>query len=515
MGKTARWFRGLLTGKSKESKPEEKKKRWSFVRSSKSNESAHLKQPPPPPPSASGDLRRGSYRDVVPATPSHGYSFDDGGGSSVVDPDKHAIAVAAATAAVAEAAVAAAQAAAAVVKLTSSGRSAAARGAGEAKRFDEWAAVVIQSAFRGYLARRALRALKGLVKLQALVRGHIMRKKTVDTMRRMQALVRVQARARAGRSKSTERRYLNKQLSHSHLPGPATPEKYEHAIRSNSTRYNRSSSSLKRNGSKGHRDVYELDRAHSSRNYGEHCMDERQMNHHRRRESLMRTGPLEDEKSDKIVEIDPGKPQLDLRRGTTSQSSQRSLGQDRLCHSFTTMDSPSKDSTTAQLSTSSASSGEVQSMHPRRFPLHIEDDQFCTAENSPQFYSVSSRATSVRRSPFTPAKSDCSGSLFSGYSDHPNYMSNTESSRAKVRSQSAPKQRLEFEKSCSTKRSYIQGFNDARSSSVPKTTTAVLQANFARKAYPGSGRLDRLGMPIVHSEMVGSFNDGSSRISLY
>ncbi|KAK9147762.1 hypothetical protein Scep_006519 [Stephania cephalantha] len=511
MGKTARWFRGLLTGKSKESKPEEKKKRWSFVRSSKSNDCTHTRQPPPPPPppSASADLRRGSYRDVVSATPIHGYSFDDGGGGSSgvgVDPNKHAIAVAAATAAVAEAAVAAAQAAAAVVKLTSSGRSAAARGGGEAKRWDDWAAVVIQSAFRGYLAKRALRALKGLVKLQALVRGHIMRKKTVDTMRRMQALVRVQARARAGRSKSTERRYLNKQLSHSHLPGPATPEKYEHAIRSNSTRYDRSSSSLKRNGSKGHRDVYELDRVHSSRNYGEHCVDERQLNHHRRRECLMRTGLQEDEKSDKIVEIDPGKPQLDLRRGTTtSQSSQRSLGQDRLSHSFTTMDSPSKDSTTAQLSTSSASSGEVQSMHPRRFPLHIEDDQFCTAENSPQFYSVSSRATSVRRSPFTPAKSDCSGSLFSGYSDHPNYMSNTESSRAKVRSQSAPKQRLEFEKSSSTKRSYIQGFNDVRSSSVPKTT-AALQANFARKAYPGSGRLDRLGMPIVHSETIGSFN---------
>ncbi|XP_010915968.1 protein IQ-DOMAIN 21 isoform X2 [Elaeis guineensis] len=116
---------------------------------------------------------------------------DDGGSPAVaVEEDReHAIAVAAATAAAAEAAAAAAEAAAKVVRLAGYGRLSR----------EEKAAVRIQSYYRGYLARRALRALRGLVRLQALVRGHHVRKQAQMTMRCMQALVRVQARVRARR----------------------------------------------------------------------------------------------------------------------------------------------------------------------------------------------------------------------------------------------------------------------------------------------------------------------------
>ncbi|CAB4279845.1 unnamed protein product [Prunus armeniaca] len=440
MGKASKWFRSILglkkpdpthqTSTSSPKPPTKDRRRWSFVKSYREkNHHRHQNDTPPLPSDSAND--------------------------AVVDPNKHAIAVAAATAAVAEAAVAAAQAAAAVVRLTSSGRcpsnpAAHVSAARIAVREEEWAALKIQAAFRGCLARRALRALKGLVRLQALVRGHIVRKNNAARLQRLQAILRAQARARTGRSQISELSHSRTKSSQFHQPGPATPEKFEHPIRSRSTKLEQFST-LRRN---------------SSRSYG----------------------TTDDEKNDRVLEIDTGKPYIATKRRNLFHSTHLALASDQYSHSFTT----SKDSTSHQ-TLPSPSSCEVQSLTPLKFSREVEEDSFCTANSSPQFHSASSRGGNSKRSPFTPTRSDGSKSYLSGYSDYPSYMACTESSKAKLRSLSAPKQRPQYERSGSAKRYSIHGSGELKSSAQ---RASALHANFASKAYPGSGRLDKLGMPV-------------------
>ncbi|KAL0456620.1 UNVERIFIED_CONTAM: protein IQ-DOMAIN 14 [Sesamum latifolium] len=65
-------------------------------------------------------------------------------------------------------------------------------------------AIKIQAAYRGYLARRNFRALRGLVRLQGVVRGQNVKRQTMNAMKQMQLLVRVQTQIQSRRIQMLE-----------------------------------------------------------------------------------------------------------------------------------------------------------------------------------------------------------------------------------------------------------------------------------------------------------------------
>ncbi|CAK8532912.1 unnamed protein product [Lathyrus sativus] len=124
--------------------------------------------------------------------------------------NKQAISLAFATAVAAGKAVAAAQAAAEVVRLTSMPLY-------PAKTMEELAAIKIQTVFRGYLARRALHALRGLVRLKTMIQGQSVKRQAGSTLRCMQTLARLQSQVRERRVRmSEENQARQRQLQQKH-----------------------------------------------------------------------------------------------------------------------------------------------------------------------------------------------------------------------------------------------------------------------------------------------------------
>ncbi|KAK7358395.1 hypothetical protein VNO77_00322 [Canavalia gladiata] len=301
--------------------------------------------------------------------------------------NKHAIAVAAASAAAADAAMAAAQAAVAVVRLTSHGNGRDTMFGGGQERL---AVVKIQTVFRGYLARKALRALKGLVKLQALVRGYLVRKQAAATLHSMQALIRAQATVRSHKSRGltitkNEAHRFQAHARRSMERFDDTRSEYTAPIHSR-----RLSSSFD-----------------ATMNYNGNSVDG----------------------SPKIVEVDTGRPKSRSRRSNTSMSD---FGDDP---SFQPLSSPLP--IPCRIPTH-LSIPDNRNLHDSDWGLTGEECRFSTAQSTPRFTNSCSCGSIA---PMTP-KSVCTESFFIGqYGNFPNYMANTQSFKAKLRSHSAPKQR--------------------------------------------------------------------------
>ncbi|XAR49068.1 hypothetical protein NMG60_11032114 [Bertholletia excelsa] len=389
MGKTGKWIRNFLTGKKYKEKDKnagndqsishgtdqnpttpisilpttpKEKRRWSFRRSSAA------------PATCQKDFNGGVDGVAATPPPSHASVLE-----SENEQKKHALAVAAATAAAADAAVAAAQAAAAVIRLT------AAASSGRDSAIEEVAAVKIQSAFRGYLARKALSALKGLVKLQALVRGHLVRKQAAATLRCMQALVTVQARARAQRIRMNDDSKPSHQRQYS----------FNHRKPPQDTRLRHSN-----------------------------CHD------------------MAMEENIKIVEMDLG-GEFNIKGSTpTKTRNSYSSPNSQMEPRYSTQSAPqSRFFPKPDYREPSPAPSAATELSPRAYSGHFEDyHAFATAQSSPHYFSPAAKPPST----YCP-KHDYVDSLSSyDYPLFPNYMANTESSRAKARSQSAPKSRPEI-----------------------------------------------------------------------
>ncbi|KAK6913982.1 IQ motif, EF-hand binding site [Dillenia turbinata] len=461
MGKTGKWLRNFLTGK----KDKEKEKEKEMEKSAKIQPSTIITENPTTTPISTTPTtpikkRRWSFRrsSATAASPKYLNSTDSIVSSTTPQPSmqakmvseseqkEHAIAVVAATAAAVDAAVAAAQAAATMIQL-----SAAANGRATAK--EEAAAIKIQAAFRSHLARKALCALRGLVKLQALVRGHLVRKRATATLRCIQALVTAQARSRAQRVRMVEEaKPMN--------PRPSTHRKSTHENRI--------------------RHSYHL------------------------AEDLVYSGVLCKQENDrgmgeniKIVEMDIGEE----KGNTKSRNNYLNHPQaERADQRFSTHHANLRVHTKQDNQHISPASSALTDISPRACSGHFEDYSFTIAQSSPQCYSAMSKIDQTKV-PFAFPRQEYAESLSYEHPLYPNYMANTESSRAKARSQSAPKQRLpdSFERQPSRRRPSIEGRNVPRAVRMQRSSSHIGTAVQGYQ-YPWSIKLDRSNVSLKDSE---------------
>lgn len=431
MGKTSKWLRNFLSGKKEKEKERETDKSSSNHQLHSSNGNGNPTSTPTPtppitlPPTTPKEKRRWSFRRSSASAPGQrdGSSMDLNSSNSIGqhpfldaennDQRRHALAVAAATAA-------------SVIQL-------AAPPTGKTSSTKDAAAIKIQTFFRAYLARKALNALRGLVKLQALVRGHLVRKQATATLRCLQALINVQDRSRAQRLQMLQDSKLIDQ------------KQFNHRKSTHENRYSHSNQEF---------------------DWGE-------------------------EEHIKIVEMDS-----EFKASTKSRSSYSYQGQTK--RSEPRISTPYAFSRPENQQISPTPSARTD-MSPKTCSGHFEEYSLVTTQSSPQYSSALSKHD-PSKIPFTYARSELGDPFYNEYPFYPNYMSNTESSRAKVRSHSAPKQRPETPERQPTRRKPpLEGRHVPRAIKMQRSSSHVGSAPQSYH-YPWSIKLDKSNISIKASE---------------
>lgn len=131
----------------------------------------------------------------------------------------------------------------------------------------------------------------------------------------------------------------------------------------------------------------------------------------------------------KIVEVDTGRPKSRSRRVNTSSISDFS---DDPPHQRLSSPLPCRIQNRISIPDCRNCSQDLD------WGFTGEECRFSTAQSTPRFFN-----SAGSNAPTTPAKSVCADNFFRGYGNFPNYMANTQSFKAKLRSYSAPKQRPE------------------------------------------------------------------------